>query len=160
MLHDEYVEDVKRYSDMVFRIALHSCANKEDAEDILQNVFLKLLQNKKNFNSEEHKKSWLIRVTVNECHSLFKSPLRSRRQSLESITHFLAAQQEEVSDLFYAVMELPEKYRVVVNLYYYEDYSVKEIAKILKMNESSIQTRLMRARGILKKKMKGVLNYE
>ena len=79
---------------------------------------------------------------------------------MESITHFLAAQQEEVSDLFYAVMELPEKYRVVVNLYYYEDYSVKEIAKILKMNESSIQTRLMRARGILKKKMKGVLNYE
>ena len=66
MPHDEYVEDVKRYSDMVFRIALHSCANKEDAEDILQNVFLKLLQNKKNFNSEEHKKSWLIRVTVNE----------------------------------------------------------------------------------------------
>lgn len=155
MTHEEYKASVDDYTDVLFRIALNACGNKEDAEDVLQNTFLKLLQYKKQFDSEEHKKRWLIRVVINECHSMFRSPWKKKRQSLETIQWMIAEQQEELSDLFYMVMELPEKYRVVVDLYYYEDYSVKEISDILQIKESTTQTRLMRARQRLKNMLTG-----
>lgn len=159
MSSEEYEKTVNDYADMVFRIALNECKNREDAEDILQNTFLKLLQNKKGFVSEEHLKRWLIRVTVNECHSLFASSWRQKTQRLEDI-EYRAADKPEQTDLFYAVMELPAKYRNVVYLYYYEEYSVKEISEILKIKESTLQTRLMRARKTLKQKLKGVWRDE
>ena len=112
-----------------------------DAEDMVQNVFIKLFQHKKPFTSEEHKKSWLIRVTVNECHTLFRSVWKSRVQPMEQIECSTQTSMEEPSDL-------------------YEDYSVKEIADILKMNVSTIQTRLMRARKMLKEKLEGGMTYE
>ena len=154
MSSEEYENTVNKYADMVFRIALNECKNREDAEDVVQNTFLKLLQNKKAFASEKHQKHWLIRVTVNECHSLFTSPWRQKAQAL------MAQQNPEHSDLFYAVMELPAKYRNIVYLYYYEEYSIREISEILKMKESTLQTRLMRARKMLKDKMKGVWQDE
>lgn len=160
MSSEEYENTVNKYADMIFRIALNECKNKEDAEDVVQNTFLKLLQNKKAFASEEHQKHWLIRVTVNECHSLFTSPWRQRTQSLDVLEYQLAGETPEHSDLFYAVMELPAKYRNIVYLYYYEEYSIREISEILKMKESTLQTRLMRARKMLKGKMKGVWQDE
>lgn len=160
MSSEEYENTVNKYADMVFRIALNECKNREDAEDIVQNTFLKLLQNKKAFASEEHQKHWLIRVTVNECHSLFASPWRQKTQSLDAMEYKLAQDVPEQSDLFYAVMELPAKYRNIVYLYYYEEYSIREISDILKIKESTLQTRLMRARKMLKVKMKGVWQDE
>lgn len=160
MSSEEYENTVNKYADMIFRIALNECKSREDAEDVVQNTFLKLLQNKKAFASEEHQKHWLIRVTVNECHSLFTSPWRQRTQSLDVLEYQLAGETPEHSDLFYAVMELPAKYRNIVYLYYYEEYSIREISEILKMKESTLQTRLMRARKMLKGKMKGVWQDE
>ena len=147
--NNEYIQSVNEYSDLIYRVALHACGNQMDAEDMVQNVFIKLFQHKKPFTSEEHKKSWLIRVTVNECHTLFRSVWKSRVQPMEQI---------ECSTQ--TSMELPAKYRVLIDLYYYEDYSVKEIADILKMNVSTIQTRLMRARKMLKEKLEGGMTYE
>lgn len=160
MSSEEYENTVKKYADMVFRIALNECKNREDAEDMVQNTFLKLLQNKKAFDSEEHQKHWLIRVTINECRSLFASPWRQKTQSLDAMEYKIAGETPEQSDLFYAVMELPAKYRNVVYLYYFEEYSIREISEILKIKESTLQTRLMRARKCLKEKMKGVWSNE
>lgn len=160
MSSEEYENTVNKYADMIFRIALNECKSREDAEDVVQNTFLKLLQNKKTFASEEHQKHWLIRVTVNECHSLFTSPWRQRTQSLDVLEYQLAGETPEHSDLFYAVMELPAKYRNIVYLYYYEEYSIREISEILKIKESTLQTRLMRARKMLKVRMKGVWQDE
>ncbi len=160
MDNNEYIQSVNEYSDLIYRVALHACGNQTDAEDMVQNVFIKLFQHKKPFASEEHKKSWLIRVTVNECHTLFRSVWKSRVQPMEQIECSTQTSMEEPSDLYDAVMELPAKYRVLIDLYYYEDYSVKEIADILKMNVSTIQTRLMRARKMLKEKLEGGMTYE
>ncbi len=155
---EEYIHAVQKYSDMVYRIAIQSCGNHEDAEDIAQNVFLKLYLQKKPFREEEHRKRWLIRVTVNECHSLMRSPYRKRRSDLSDFTQEPMAcfDDAEQSAIFDAVMDLPLKYRTVVYLYYYEEYQVKEIAEIIHVRETAIQTRLMRAR----KKMKEYLEKE
>lgn len=160
MTGKEYENSVKKYADMVFRIALNECKNREDAEDMVQNTFLKLLQHKKAFDSEEHQKHWLIRVTINECHSLFTSPWRQKTQSLDTIPDSAGNMSPEQGDLYYAVMDLPARYRHVVYLYYYEEYSIREIADILNVKESTLQTRLMRARTLLKEKMKGVWRDE
>lgn len=157
---NEYIQSVNEYSDLVYRVALHACGNRMDAEDMVQNVFIKLFQHKKSFVSEEHKKSWLIRVTVNECHSLFRSNWKSRVQPVEQVECGTTEDFEEKSDLYDAVMELPPKYRVLIDLYYYEEYSIKEIADALKINASTIQTRLMRARKQLREKLEGGMTYE
>jgi RNA polymerase sigma-70 factor (ECF subfamily) len=160
MLREDYERVVNRYSDMVFRIALNECKNKTDAEDVLQNTFLKLLQSRKNFNSEEHQKRWLIRVAINECHTLFSSPWRKKMELVDEITDMTSFETPEESELFAAVQTLPAKYRNVLYLYYYEEYSIREISEILKIKESTLQTRLMRAREQLKTKLEGAWKNE
>lgn len=164
MSEKEYQSAVLEYADMIYRIAFHHCANREDAEDIMQNVFLKLYHCKTEFAGTEERKRWLIRVTVNECHSLFRMLWRSRRQELEEYQwEQLTDRSSEVEErilgdcnaLYQAVMALPGKYRVCIYLYYYEEYSVKEISDILQCKESTIQTRLMRARNQLRQKLEG-----
>lgn len=164
MSEKEYIEVVAEYADMVYRIAFHHCANREDAEDIMQNVFMKLYRGQLDFAETEDCKRWLIRVTVNECHSLFRSFWRSKRQELEDwqweavpdgtawAEELLA---ERCNELYLAVMALPVKYRISTYLYYYEDYSVREIAAILQCKETTVQTRLMRARKRIREKMQG-----
>lgn len=158
----QFEQALQQYSDMVFRIAYSYFRNKEDAEDIYQNVFFKLFANKKTFHDEEHRKRWLIRVTLNECHSLQYSPWKRKRQDCEDMERLLEKQtgQEnrkydfldmyEVTEMLYS---LPEKYSIVLYLYYYEEYSTKEIAVILKRAESTIRTQLMRGKEMLKKKI-------
>ena len=162
MSEREYIKAVTEYADTVYRIAFHHCANREDAEDIMQNVFLKLYRCKRKFQEDEDQKRWLIRVTVNECHSLFRTFWRSRRQEMEDYQwEQLTDEGEEMelqftkrcSELYRAVMELPAKYRVSIFLYYYEEYSCKEIANILHCRETTVQTRLMRARKLLRQKL-------
>lgn len=157
MFHDA----VLKYSDMVYRIAYGYCKNKEDAEDIYQNVFLKLYKNQKNFEQEEYRKRWLIRVTVNECHSLFLSPWRKHRQECENVEQLVEAQEadlyeqsgERENEVLAMLNGLSKRYRTVLYLYFYEEYSVKEIAEILNKKESTIRTQIMRGKEQLRERI-------
>ena len=156
MEQSEYIKIVNTYGNTVYRIAYGYCRHTSDAEDVVQNVFIKLLQTKTAFQDEEHIRKWLIRVAANESKNLCKSFWRKKMLPLESSEEAWQEMFEypECSRLYEAVMELPDKYRIVIHLYYYEDYSVKEIAEILRLKETTVQTRLMRARGKLKVKLK------
>lgn len=151
-----YTEIVERYANNIYRITLSYCKNKYDAEDVLQNVFLKLLQANEEFESEEHLRRWLIRVTVNCCKDFCSSFWKRRIVGIDETMNNYSQEftTNKKSDLYEAVMELPQKYRLVTHLYYYEDYSVKEIAQFLKIKETTVQTQLMRARKKLQTKLK------
>ncbi len=138
---------VERYSDMVYKIALSYTRDKTVAEDILQEVLIKYMTASLEFHDEEHKKAWMIRVTVNECNKYFRSAWNRKKVPLEDIYSFDDPEKHEV---FYAVMELPMKYRVIIHLYYYEELSVKEIAKLMRMKENTVTSRLYRGRKLLK----------
>lgn len=172
MSNEEYVNYVTQYADMVLRIAINYCKQLSDAEDMVQEVFLKLYEAETEFADREHVKRWLIRVTVNHCKNYLASAWRRRTelvefQKMESVFEQAAGccregvpTGGEESTLFGAVVSLPEKYRSVVHLYYYEEYSVREIAQILQKKETTIQSRLMRARKMLKQKLKGAWQDE
>ena len=116
----------------------------------MQSVFLRLLQHRKAFESDDHLKHWLIRVAVNESRRLLRSLWRRRTVPMDGQWDAPVFDRPAQSALYEAVMALPEKYRLTIYLYYYEDYSVKEIAAALRANPSTVQTWLMRARGLLK----------
>ncbi|WP_297955773.1 RNA polymerase sigma factor [uncultured Ruminococcus sp.] len=146
-----------KYHNTVYRMAFSYCRNKADAEDIMQEVFIRLFNTNADFDDEQKEKSWLLKVTVNKCRDMFRS-LRYR-YSLNSVPLEEAAltyETPEESEVYHAVMSLPVKYRVVIHLYYYEDYSVREIGAITGNNESAVQTQLYRAR----KKLKEILGKE
>ncbi len=138
----------------IYRVAYSGCRNTADTEDVVQNTFLKLLERKVSFPEDDQAKYWLIRVAINECKSLWRTPWRQRVTSTEELFSEPAFETPEQSDLYDAVRELPVKYRQVVHLYYFEDYSVKEIAGILTLSETAVQTRLLRARQKLREKLK------
>ena len=144
----EYIRIAQQYLDTVYRVALSSCRNPQDAEDIVQSIFLKLLESNREFQNEEHIRKWLLRVTTNEANSLWKAiPLEEMLTEPEFT-------ESECSELFQAVGKLSAKYREVTYLYFYEGYSIKEIAKLFHTSETAIQTRLMRARKKLKQQLK------
>ncbi len=147
----EYQEIVEKYSNMVYRLSYFYTNSKYDADDIYQDVFLKYLQNKKQFENEEHKKAWLIRVTINCCKKLWLSSWKRKIIPLDDEIKF---EMEENIGLYNEIKKLPKKYRVVIHLFYYEQYSVKDISKILKQKESTIRTWLTRARKLLKNYIK------
>ena len=147
----------QKYIDTVFRVAFSYLKSHTEAEDVTQNVFLKLLSADKDFESEEHIKHWLIRVAINECKRALLSPLR-RSESIEDYADTLSFSDPEHSELFYAVMALPKKYRVPVFLYYYEDYSTGEIAAMLGRSASTVCTQLDRARDMLRKTLQEAEN--
>lgn len=157
-----YIKAVDTYAGTLYRIACTYCRQHADAEDIVQTAFMKLYQTETEFQDEEHIKRWLIRVTVNEARNLCKSFWKKNVTSLESsgMIQPYDFPRPEYSDLYDAVLSLPGKYKIVVHLYYYEDYSVKEIAEILSLKETTVQTQLMRARKQLKIKLKEVWQDE
>ncbi len=134
------------YQDNLFAVAFNICQNTQDAEDVIQDTFVQYYTTKKEFDSEEHIRAWLIRVAVNKAKNVTRTFWRRNKVSIEDFTEMLAFETPESETLFENVMQLPKKYRIVINLYYYEDYSVGEIAKILKLSESNVKTRLMRGR--------------
>jgi RNA polymerase sigma-70 factor (ECF subfamily) len=138
------------YIDTVYRVAFNYLKSRADADDVTQNTMLKLYMSDKEFENRSHVKNWLIRVAINECKKMLMSPWRLKTEHLDEYAETLGFQSSEESDLFHAVMQLPKKYRIVVYLYYYEDYSVKEIASVVGRKASTLQTQLMRARAILK----------
>ena len=141
---------VRRYKDMIFRIALNYFGNPFDAEDMVQEALMKLYTADPAFESEEHAKHWLIRVTLNLCKNTVRSPWRRRTVSLEEASDLVSFDKPEQSELFQSVMGLPEKYRTVLYLFYYEDLPVREVAELLRITESAVTTRLSRARQMLK----------
>lgn len=141
---------VGQYQDMVYRVALHQFGVPQDAEDAVQEVFLRLYTADKTFESGEHLRRWLIRVTVNVCKDVLKSPWRRRRVPLDAVPDQPVFDRPEERELYQAVLSLPEKYRTVLYLFYYEEFSTKEIAELLGLLQSAVTTRLSRARGLLK----------
>lgn len=153
MLTDERFEALAaKYIDTVYAVAFSALKNHADAEDVCQDVLIKLYRTERDFESEEHVKRWLIRVTVNQCRKVFRAPWR-RTEPLEDYADRLGFEQPEDRGLFLAVMELDRKYRLPVLLYYYEGYSTAEIASILDMPPNTVSTRLARARAQLRKKL-------
>ena len=144
-------EIINRYFDMVYKLALSRTGDKAHADDVTQDVFLRYIQQKRTFESEEHIKAWLIRVTINCSKDIFTS---SWFQKTVPLTEDLVFNTPEKGDVYYATMELPQKYRTVIHLFYYEDFSVSEIAKYLKLNESTVRSQLHRGRELLKTKLK------
>ena len=151
----EYKRLADQYIDMVYRVALNGCKNKYDADDVVQNTFIKLLKCKKQFDTDEHVRNWPIRVAVNECNSLWNSSWRKKVTSLDEREDEPTFTTPEKSELYDLVMKLPPKYRQVVYLYYYEEFSVKEVAEMVKISETAVQTRLQRARKKLKDQLGG-----
>ncbi|MCR4745412.1 MAG: sigma-70 family RNA polymerase sigma factor [Lachnospiraceae bacterium] len=151
---------VRTYGDMVLRLAVVNTNNRSDAEDVFQEVFLKLLRYKESITSEEHLKAWLIRVTINQSHShttSFWNKFTGGFSNIDDLQDGSAINElfnkETVSDLTKAIMKIPLKYRRIIHLYYYEEFSIKEISEILGESENTIKTRLARGRKLLKIKM-------
>ncbi len=147
---------VEKYKDNIFAIAFNICKNPEDAEDITQDTFVEYFSSRKDFKDEEHIRAWLIRVTINKSKNILKAFWRKRRFSLDDYIETLTFETPESACLFENVMHLPDNYRIVIHLFYYEDYSVKEIADILKISESNVKARLSRGRAMLKTTLKEV----
>lgn len=148
----------KKYSDMVFKLALSQTKNYDNAQDIFQEVFLRFIQEEKAFQNEEHIKAWLLRVTINCSRKLWNSSWFRRSIPLDESKHITFETQEE-RDVYYSVMKLSLKYRTVIQLYYYEDMSIEQISKILNIKSSTIKSQLRRAREILKENLKGDYSY-
>lgn len=146
---------IERYGDMVRRLCLVHLKNPADTEDIFQNVFLKYVLSPVVFESPEHEKAWLIRVTINACRDLVKSFFRSRTVPLEELLDQPAPLSEEHREVLEAVLALPRKYRDAVYLHYYEGYTAAEIGKLLGKNTNTVYTLLTRAREQLRKTLGG-----
>lgn len=154
MNDDKMAETYDKYKNAVYRLAFAYCKNTSDAEDIMQEVFMKRFTDKAVFSDDAKEKSWLLKVTANKCKDMFRS-LRYK-YSLTSVPleeAGLIYETPEESAVYHAVMELPPKYRLVIHLYYYEGYQIKEISRIAGINESAVQTQLYRARKLLKRSL-------
>lgn len=152
---EEAARAIERYGDMVRRLCLVHLKNPADTEDIFQNVFLKYVLSPVVFESPEHEKAWLIRVTINACKDLVKSFFRSRTVPLEELLDQPAPLSEERREVLEAVLDLPQKYRDAVYLHYYEGYTAAEIGKLLGKNTNTVYTLLTRAREQLRKTLGG-----
>ena len=145
---------VDKYKNPLYTAAFSACGNPQDAEDAVQESFIRYHSSKKEFENEEHIKAWLLRVAINQARDMSRSFFRKNSAALEDYMETLEFQSPEDRGLFETVMGLPEKYRVVLHLYYFEDYSVKETAALLSVTEGSVKTRLSRARAMLKEILK------
>lgn len=139
---------IRRYSDMVYRLAFARTGNRSDAEDLYQEVFLRYLTKAPAFTSEDHRKAWLLRVAVNCANRFHTAPWRKRT---EPLSEALSVPAPEGEDLWDELRRLPEKDRTVLHLYYYEDMTTEEIAKLLDRNPATVRSQLLRARAKLKK---------
>lgn len=154
----EVTDAIERYSDTVLRLCTVYLKNGSDAEDVFQTVFLKYALHDGPFQSPEHEKAWLIRVTVNACKDLLKSFFRSRTVSLEDLKDYAPEATQEQYAVMEAVRSLPKQYRDVIYLHYYEGYTAPEIAGILKRNPNTVYTHLHKGKQLLKELLGGVLD--
>ena len=153
-----YEEVIRRNSDMVYRLAYSLVKTRADADDIFQEVFLRYMQNAPAFQGAEHEKAWFLRVTMNCCKNFWKSPWTRRRVALEREEMEQGGLSCELDDdsaaLVDAVKQFSKKYRIVIHLFYYEELSIEEIAKLTNAKASTVRTRLTRARRQLRSLLK------
>lgn len=148
---DEYIEKaVKTYGKSMLNAAYSLLGSVPDAEDAVQEAFLKYIQKAPKFKDADHEKAWLLRVTINISKNMLKSSSRKTLPIYEDIPT-----NQNNNEVLQCVMSLEEKYRTIIHLYYYEDYSIKEIASILSLPRATVGTRLSRGRNILKTMLKG-----
>lgn len=138
------------YQNNLFVAAFQICKSREDAEDVVQETFIQYYISKKEFESKEHIRAWLLRVAINKAKNVNLTFWRRNKQPLEDYIETLAFETQADGELFETVLGLPQKYRIVIHLFYYEEYSVKEIAKVLELSESNVKARLSRGRKMLK----------
>lgn len=147
----EITELFNKYGTMVFHISFSYMRNRSDAQDIVQETFVRLINSRPRFESREHEKAWFIRTATNLC----KNELRHWWRKRENIEDFanLAKTDPHIDDIFLEIMKLPNKYKTVVYLYYYEGYKSPEIAQMLRKPNSTIRNYLHEARKILKERL-------
>lgn len=146
---NEYYHIVDEYSDLIFRIAYQHLFNTEDAKDVIQDVFVKLLKQKNgSFRDYEHLKAWLIKVTMNQCLDYKKSFFRKNTVPLEDFEIPYEPEEQKIMEELY---QLPKDYRDILYLHYYEGYTIKEIANILGKKQNTVNSKLTRGRNRLKK---------
>lgn len=148
-------EICSKYGDRLYAAAFSICRQQQDAEDAVQETLLRLYRSDTEFESEEHLKAWLLRVTVNAAKSIRRTFWNRMRTSYEEYMDSLGFEEPSDRSLMDAVLALPEKYRIVVHLHYFEGYKTREIAQILELSENTVKTRLLNSRKILKTKLEG-----
>jgi RNA polymerase sigma factor (sigma-70 family) len=147
------MEEYARYAHTLFKIAMIHLGKKTEAEDAVQEVFYRLLHRAPVFVDETHKKAWLLRVLINICKNMAVSFWRRRIVPLEDVVAYISEPEDQ--SMLALVLRMPFKYKAVIHLFYYEDYSVKEIANILEISESAVKMRLQRGREQLKWELEG-----
>lgn len=159
-MDEEYIRLFNLFKNDMYRLAFSYTKNYSDSDDIVQSVFIKLYKNFNKFDDDTSIKKWLTKVTINECKNLFLSAWKKKvfpiTDNEENITTYKKQSTSYIDSLF----QLPKKYRIVLFLFYYEDYKIKEISEILNLNESTVKTRLSRARSLLKEVLKGGMENE
>ena len=143
---------VERWGDMVWRLALARTANVHDAQDVFQEVFLRYFRHEDRFQSDEHRKAWLIRCTVDRAKSLLTSPWRRRTVPLDTAAQIGVA--DEYREVYSAVLALPAKYRAPIHLYYFEGLTTAEIARYLGVAQGTVRSQLSRGRALLREALK------
>ena len=149
----QWEDTLSRYGDAVYRLALARTGHVQDAEDVTQTVFLRyaeVLEKGMKFEDQEHCKAWLLRVAINQSKNLFASAWFRHRAAL---TEEITFSQDSYREVYFAVQALPEKYRTVIHLYYYEGYTVKEIGALLGKKENTVKSLLKRGRERLRKEV-------
>lgn len=150
------LEDVAaEYQKSIYLAAFQICRNVEDANDIVQDTLLTYYLKHMDYRSEDHLRAWLLRVAINKAKDKTRSFWRRQVELQDIMQDIPVFEQEEEQTLFEEVMNLPEKYRIVIHLFYYEDYSVREIAEVLRISENNVKVRLSRGRSLLKEKLEG-----
>lgn len=149
-------EIIRKYFNMVYHLALSQTRSVSYAEDVTQEVFLRFIRKESIFETDEHIKAWLIRVTINCSKSVFETAWFRKTIPLEDEIVF---DTPEKSDVYFAVQDLPSKYRAAIHLFYYEDMSIKEISESLRVKESTVKSRLRRGREMLRNKLKGGYDF-
>jgi len=152
----EFENAVNAYINMLYRVAFNYLKSKEDSEDAIQNTFIRLYHCKKGFKSEEHLKAWLIRVTINESKRIINNNKKHAAVDIEKVAHELYADETTKSDFSIELMKLNPTYSTVLYLYYYEGYTTEQIAKFLHCRESTVRSRLTRARKKLRSYLGGM----
>lgn len=152
---EEVNRAMERHSDTVRRLCMIHLKNYADTEDIFQTVFLKYVLSSVSFESQEHERAWFVKVTINACRDLLKSFFHSRTVSLDAVMEQPQELPQDNREVLEAVLSLPGKYRDVVYLHYYEDYTAPQISRILGKNVNTVYTLLNRSRQLLREKLDG-----
>ena len=150
LTNDQFTRLAQRYLDTVYRVAFNYLKSPADAEDVSQEVFIKLLNTDTAFETDEHAKYWLIRVTINECKNLVRRKWW-KQESFDDYAATLSFDNAQQSELFHAVMDLPKKYRIPIYLHYYEQYTTQEIGELLRLSKGTVCSQLRRGRELLRK---------